>query len=114
MINVKAAKRYCCDDISLIENYDDAFNDDSNMWDCHHHKETDEHLSRSYLMNHNLYYHRPANELIFLPHNEHRSVHIKTQPKNRQKIKRLNQERIVRELLRKKIPISQILAMLNS
>jgi hypothetical protein len=38
MISEYRAKKYCADDISLIENYDKAIND-SAIWDCHHRDE---------------------------------------------------------------------------
>ena len=36
MINEKRAKSYCKDDISLIENYDKAIADNTQVWHCHH------------------------------------------------------------------------------
>jgi len=36
MINEQYAKRYCCEDISKIENYEKAVNDDTQTWDIHH------------------------------------------------------------------------------
>ena len=39
MINVKQAKKYCKEDISLIENYEQAVNDNNQMWVCHHREE---------------------------------------------------------------------------
>ena len=41
MINEKCAKRYCSDDISLIENYQAAISDEEKMWDIHHRRECD-------------------------------------------------------------------------
>lgn len=32
----------CCEDPSLIENYELAINDDTQIWDCHHRLEIDE------------------------------------------------------------------------
>lgn len=36
MINEKNARKYCYQDISLIENYDKAIADTEHMWHCHH------------------------------------------------------------------------------
>ena len=41
MINEKKAKRYCYEDISLIENYHQAIADKEKMWDVHHRRECD-------------------------------------------------------------------------
>ena len=35
MINEKQARRYCCEDISLIENYAKAMAS-GELWECHH------------------------------------------------------------------------------
>ena len=35
MINKKTARSYCKDDISKIENYEEAIND-TELWVCHH------------------------------------------------------------------------------
>ena len=40
MISKRSAKAYCRDDISLIENYDKAIADKTQVWDCHHRRET--------------------------------------------------------------------------
>ena len=39
MINENKAKRFCREDISLIENYDKAINDATGVWHCHHRRE---------------------------------------------------------------------------
>lgn len=75
MINEIAAKRYCCDDISLIENYAEAVAD-SKMWECHHRAETDEKLTNKELKAQGHYWKRPASELIFLTRLVHRKLHI--------------------------------------
>lgn len=66
---------YCCEDISLIENYEEAKNSEE-LYDIHHRKE-DEGYSRKELIDMGLYYDRPASELIFLSHSEHASHHLK-------------------------------------
>ena len=73
MINIYVAQGYCKDDISLIENYDQAISDMTQTWDCHHRRETI--YSRSGLIEIGEYYNRPACELIFLTPFEHRRLH---------------------------------------
>ena len=41
MINKRNAKLYCSEDISLIENYQEAISDQTKMWDIHHRQECD-------------------------------------------------------------------------
>ena len=36
MINEYCAKKFCCEDPSLIENYALAVADTTQTWDCHH------------------------------------------------------------------------------
>ena len=75
---------YCSEDISHIENYDKAMADTEHMWDCHHRNEIclanqsrlDKGItSRKQLKADGMYYNRPACELIFLRHDEHRRLH---------------------------------------
>ena len=77
MINYKAVIKYCCEDISLIENFEKAAADTTQVWHIHHRKETDENTTRATLIKNGLYYDRPANELIFLTKAKHNSVHFK-------------------------------------
>lgn len=74
MINRKNVIRYCCDDISLIKNYDEAVISNE-KYDCHHLLESD--YSRQELIDLNLYWDRPASELIFIKHKDHISLHHK-------------------------------------
>lgn len=76
MFSIKQAKRYCCDDISLIENYHEALNS-GKKYEIHHRKETDENLTFRELKEMGLYYKRPADELIFLDEFTHKSLHQK-------------------------------------
>lgn len=76
MICSKTTKKYCCEEVSLIENYEQAVAD-TKTWHCHHRRETDENLTIKQLVKMGLYYDRPASELIFLPPNEHISSHQK-------------------------------------
>ena len=73
MVNEYQTKRFCKDDISLIENYDKAIADKTQTWHCHHRRETI--YSRSGLIEIGEYYNRPACELIFLTPNEHHKLH---------------------------------------
>ncbi len=77
MINKRKKSCFCKDDISLIENYEKALNDSENIYDIHHRLEIDLNVSRQYLIDHDLYYNRPASELIFLTHSEHQKLHKK-------------------------------------
>lgn len=79
MINEKYAKQFCKDDISKIENYNLAINDKTQVWECHHRVEILPcgRFSRNDLKKFNLYYARPANELVFLTPSEHRKLHFK-------------------------------------
>lgn len=90
MINETNIKRFCKDDISMIENYDKAIADKTQTWDCHHRDEIRTLpsgmtviRSRQDLKDAGRYYGCPANELIFLTPNEHRRLHnagIKREP----------------------------------
>ena len=73
MINEKLAIKYCKNDISQIENYDKAIADKSQVWHCHHRRETI--YSRSGLIEIGEYYNRPAEELIFLTPADHHRLH---------------------------------------
>lgn len=78
MISEEQVKKYCSEDISTIENYEQAINDER-MWDCHHRAEILPcgNFTRDALKKFGLYYHRPSFELIFLTHSEHRRLHNK-------------------------------------
>ena len=73
MINKNLAIKYCKNDISLIENYDKAIADTTQVWHCHHRRETV--MSRKDLIEIGEYYNRPAIELIFLTKSEHNRLH---------------------------------------
>lgn len=90
MINESQVKQYCSEDISKIENYDKAIADGKNLWECHHRLEThnldgtikENPTSCKDLMQANLYRKRPANELIFMAVQDHRSLHFKGKKRN--------------------------------
>lgn len=75
MICEKTAKRFCNEDISLIENYDKAINDKTQTWHCHHRLEISCGYSAIDLIKKDMYLYRPAEELIFLTPKEHCALH---------------------------------------
>lgn len=79
----RRAKSYCKDDISLIENYDKAIADTTQIWECHHRDEIKVLPSgitvlrnKEDLIAEDRYYDCPANELIFLTKKEHVRIHL--------------------------------------
>lgn len=84
------AKRFCCEDITLIENYDKMIVDYTQVWCCHHRREIDENKSKKQLIEEGLYYSRSASELIFLTNSEHISLHMKGIPKSEEHKKKLS------------------------
>lgn len=85
MINIKHVKRYC-KDYTHIENYQNAINDIDNTWECHHRLEIGNGYRNTIadLIMMNLYYDRPAGELIFLKRSEHMSLHFKGMSKSKE------------------------------
>ena len=83
MISETTVKKFCCEDISLIENYDKAIADQTQTWDCHHRGEILPcgRFKAKHLKKFNLYYNRPACELIFLTHDEHTRLHKQGVPR---------------------------------
>ena len=79
MINEKCAKSYCSEEISLIENYNEAIADQTRMWDIHHRRECDSEgrtlFTSKQLKDMNLYLNRPASELIFVTRSMHWKLH---------------------------------------
>lgn len=73
--NILHAYAYCKEDISLIENYDIAINDNK-RYVCHHKNGLLK--SRTELIEQKLYFNRPADELIFMEIAEHNSLHNKS------------------------------------
>lgn len=70
-------KQYCSEPLENIENYEKAIADTEHVWDCHHRAEI---LpcgvyTRQQLVKAGMYWNRPASELIFLLHGEHRRLH---------------------------------------
>ena len=97
MINKYSVNLYCSEDITQIENYEQAINDDTQTWNCHHRAETDKGISRKELISKGLYLNRPAAELIFLTKAEHNKLHNvgkECKIETRQKISKANKGKI--------------------
>ena len=71
--NIKSLEAYC-KDYTQIEHYEEALKSPL-KYDLHHRREISENKSRKQLIDENLYYHRPPEELIFLSHGEHQRLH---------------------------------------
>ena len=78
MIDEHRVGRYCCEDISHIENYDKAMADTEQTWHCHHRAEILPcgNYSAASLKSQGMYWHRTASELIFLTESDHRKLHM--------------------------------------
>ena len=80
MINSYQAKRFCREDISLIENYNQAIADKEKTWDIHHRRECDENgrtlFTKKQLIEMGLYFNRPSSELIFVTRSMHKKIHL--------------------------------------
>ena len=79
MLNEYKAKRYCSDEISLIENYHEAIADEERTWQIHHRRESDSEgrtlFTHKQLKDMGLYFNRPAAELIFVTKSMHCKLH---------------------------------------
>lgn len=75
MINIVKAQMYCAQPIELIENYDKATADHTQVWHCHHVWETMLGYSKEELIEMNEYYGIPAMNLVFLTPAEHKRIH---------------------------------------
>ena len=114
MINEQNVKNFCKDDISLIQNYEQAINDNTLTWDCHHrlelHPDNSVRFTRNSLIKLDLYYNRPAGELIFLTHAEHMSMHHKGKVKSddtKQKMSEAHKGKIGYWTGKKRAPFSE-------
>lgn len=77
---IKRRFKQYCDNIENVENYEKAKADDFKGWCCHHRLELTAtggvcDVDMQDLIDWNLYWHRPADELIFLKASEHRQLH---------------------------------------
>lgn len=75
MLSERQAKKYCYEDISLIENYELAIADKTQTWHCHHRVETIMNCGAEELIAQGCYENRPAHDLIFLTKGEHSRLH---------------------------------------
>ena len=82
----KNVKNYCSEPLDRIENYYRASTDQTKTWHCHHKLEISLQLSKKELIEQNLYFDRPANELIFMTPQEHHALH-NSQPSHRATLK---------------------------
>ena len=71
--NIKILEKYCTD-YKKIENYEEALKSPL-KFDLHHRREISENKSKSDLIEENLYYGRPPEELIFIEAGEHIRLH---------------------------------------
>lgn len=84
MINQVSPWAFCIKNISEIENYEEAITS-KETYECHHRLETHTSdgerrkvdISKEELIALGMYYHRPANELIFLKKTDHTRLHHK-------------------------------------
>lgn len=100
-----AIKRVCKDDQSLIENYDKAVNDTTQIWVLHHRLELtldgEYAHSKEELIRLGMYYHRPYYELIFLTKSDHQKLHA--HDKYRETLSKALLGHVVSEDTRKKL-----------
>lgn len=75
-IIIEKGIKYCCEDISKIENYEEAITSPKKY--CCHHK-NGINISQKELIEKGLYFNRPASELIFLEFGEHIRLHNENQ-----------------------------------
>ena len=82
----KNAKYFCSEDVSNIENYEEAVSSPE-KWHCHHRLELDDNghrlNTRGELKEKGLYFNRPASELIFLKATDHLKLHMSDEQKER-------------------------------
>lgn len=99
MINQLYANAFCKDDISLIENYEKAAGDPSpRRWVCHHRKGIELGMTKDELMAAGLYWHRPAEELIFLTTREHAKLHQANLTEKQREEKSARSSRVISEV----------------
>ena len=73
-------KNYCSEPLELVENYQQAEADGFKGWCIHHRLEIQPdgtRVSAKELIDQNLYYGRPASELVFMRNGEHTTLHNK-------------------------------------
>lgn len=103
----KNSQRYCCESLENVENYEKAKADNFKGWHCHHRLETHTtdgekrlvDISMKELKALGMYWHRPANELLFIKDTEHIKLHNTGKyhtmsEEGRQRVGKLNSERL--------------------
>lgn len=93
MINIQQSQLFCEEPIELIENYEEAVNDTTQVWHCHHRDEITYNLSRDELKNMGLYYKLPAEKLIFLTRLEHFRKHHKGKKNSEETKKKISESK---------------------
>ena len=71
-------KSYCSEPLDKIEHYEEALAEGFKCWCIHHRLEIQPdgtRMSRQELKDKDLYYDRPASELVFMREHDHRSMH---------------------------------------
>ena len=81
MISLGNVKQYC-KEYWNIENYQEAINDQTQTWHCHHRHEIDWALTKENLISIGRYYDVHYSELIFLTPEEHMRLHMEGKPKS--------------------------------
>ena len=113
MIAREYVEAYCSEDISKIENYEQAVNDDTQTWHCHHKLEIQGQFrnSPSLLKKCGLYYNVPAWQLIFLTKADHMRLHESGKHRSEEtknKMSMSHSGKYVSEETRKKISIANL------
>lgn len=103
MINLVFVKK-CCKYYTKIENYEEAVNDTTKTWICHH--ILGEILSREQLESHDFYYDVPPCMLKFVTREEHNKIHKKgkkVSEETRRKMSEAQKGRTLSEETRRKL-----------
>lgn len=90
MICLKKVKKFC-KDYTRIENYEEAVNDNTQMWDCHY--ILGEILSREQLKDHDFYYDVQPCMLKFVTRAEHTHLHKKGKHRSDETRKKISKAR---------------------
>ena len=72
-------KSYCSEQLELVENYQQAKAEGFKGWCIHHRLEIQPDgtkMSKKQLIDKDIYYRRPANELVFMRFSEHTTLHM--------------------------------------
>ena len=89
-------KSYCSEPLELVENYKQAEADGFEGWCMHHRREIKLDgtiVSAKELIDHGLYFGRPASELVFMKVCEHSTLHSKGKHHSEETRKKLSEAR---------------------